>query len=112
MISQKVLVVEDSPVVRMMIADMVNALGFEAFPVASAEAARGHLVTGEFDVLLSDLGLGVGASGEDLVNDTSLVLPTTVVLMSGNPKPCNLSAETRYISKPFTLSQLAAVLHI
>lgn len=108
--THKALIVEDNIIIRCMVADMMVDLGFEPILAADADAARTHLSTGTADLLIIDLVLGIGESGADLLACRSVELPPTVVLMSGNPEPDGLPTGTRYLGKPFTFAQLAAVL--
>lgn len=103
----KVLIVDDNAVILSMITDMVEDMGYIPIPVSTAEAAGDRLREGGVDVLLSDISLGRGLSGVELITDEHISMPQTVVLMSGNLKPDKLPCGTRYISKPFTTRTLS-----
>lgn len=101
-----VLIVDDNVIILPMITDMVQELGYSPIPVRTAEAALDRLSTGDIDVLLSDISLGKGISGVELIANERVVMPHTLVLMSGNIKPDDLPNGARYLSKPFTLREL------
>jgi CheY-like chemotaxis protein len=106
----KVLIVDDNAVILSMITDMVEDMGHIPLPVSTAEAALDRLREGGVDVLLSDISLGTGLSGVELIADEQIGMPQTVVLMSGNPRPDDLPNGTRYLSKPFTTRALDAAI--
>ena len=110
MTTLKVLIVDDNVVILSMITDMIEDMGYIPIPVSTAEAALNRLREGGVDVLLSDISLGTGFSGVELVADEQIDMPHTVVLMSGNPKPDQLPSGTRYLSKPFTTRMLHLVM--
>jgi CheY-like chemotaxis protein len=61
-----VLVVEDEPLVRMLIVDVLSDLGFTALEARNAEEALREIDTGrQIDLLLSDVGLP-GLNGRQL----------------------------------------------
>lgn len=110
MANLNVLIVEDNLIVRDMIAEMVDSLGYIAISATTGEAARDRLADEDVDILLIDIDLGPGLSGTDLVTSGYADMPQVVVLMSGAEKPASLPAGIRYLSKPFTLTQLEAAL--
>jgi CheY-like chemotaxis protein len=106
----KMLILDDNALVRQTIATLATELGFAVVEAASIEAARVLLAGGEIDVLLCDDDLGTSVSGLDFIANDLPLMPATVVLMSGNPKPCTLPVSTRYLAKPFTIRQLEVAL--
>jgi CheY-like chemotaxis protein len=106
----KVLIVDDNVVILSMITDMIEDMGYIPIPVSTAEAAIDRLREGDVDVLLSDISLGGGLSGVELIADEQIDMPQTVVLMSGSPKPDALPSGTLYLSKPFTTRTLDLVI--
>jgi DNA-binding NtrC family response regulator len=110
MATATILIVEDNTMVRHTIADLARELGFAVIEADSVEAARAPLARGDVDVLLCDDDLGSDVSGVDFIGRNSVLMPAIVVLMSGNPKPSELSENVRYLSKPFTSLQLEAAL--
>jgi DNA-binding NtrC family response regulator len=110
MATAKILIVDDNTMVRQTIASLVRELGFFVIEAASVEAARAPLAGGDVDVLLCDEDLGTGLSGGDFIGRNLVLMPATVVLMSGNPRPHGLAESIRYLGKPFTIRQLEAAL--
>lgn len=110
MATAKILIVDDNTMVRQTIASLVQNLGFFVIEAASIEAARTSLAGGDVDVLLCDDDLGTGLSGGDFIGRNLMLMPATVVLMSGNPKPRGLAESIRYLGKPFTIVQLETAL--
>lgn len=106
-----VLVVEDKDIVSKMLKNMIEAMGHVAVTVCSGEAALEHLCNFHVDVLLTDIALGMGLSGIELVTAAGTRVPPVVVLMSGSPAPDNLPINTFYLGKPFTWPQLEQILH-
>jgi two-component system response regulator AtoC len=65
----QILVVEDEPALRQMLALMLNRAGYEVETAASAEEASARLAKGEFDVVLCDIKLP-GMDGIELLRRT------------------------------------------
>jgi len=84
----RVLVVEDEDFTRTMVGEMLSASGIDIKPVASvAEALQ---VIEEFDphVVLTDLDLGHGPDGADLLTKVALERPWTgMVVMTAHASP-------------------------
>ena len=109
----RVLVVEDSALIRLTTIDMVTELGF-AFAEAADAASALEILKGDEDIqiLLTDLGLP-GMSGADLVAEARKLKPELmVVAVSGYSEEIgrkNIQG-AKYLQKPFTLEQLREVL--
>jgi DNA-binding NarL/FixJ family response regulator len=84
----RVLVVEDEDFTRTMVGEMLSASGIDTKPVASvAEALQ---VMEEFDphIVLTDLDLGHGPDGADLLTKVALERPWTgMVVMTAHASP-------------------------
>lgn len=104
------LIVEDDAVIRGMIAEMATDFGYAVTSVGSGELALDYLARTTFDVLLSDLSLGSGINGIELISQRHIQIPATVIIMSGDPKPPSVPTGTRYLGKPFTIIALEIVL--
>jgi signal transduction histidine kinase/CheY-like chemotaxis protein len=111
----KVLVVEDSALIRLTTVDMVVELELQCVEASDASEALSILKqdTG-IDILLTDLGLP-GMSGAELVQEVRKFRPDIRVIVAsgyseeGIPGGAALSDVER-LQKPFTLDQLRAVL--
>lgn len=106
----KLLIVEDNAPIRDMIAEMATDFGYSVTSVSSAELALDHLSKTTVDVLLSDLSLGSGMTGLELIAQRKIRLPAILILMSGDTFPKNAPIGTRYLGKPFTIKALQAAL--
>ncbi len=112
---ERVLVVEDESLARQALTELLDALGYDAIAVGSAEEAVEAAAGRGFDVLLTDLMLP-GASGVDLAKRLRLQWPElAVILMSGyNEDEVTRrevgSGQLRFLQKPFDMKTLAAEL--
>lgn len=106
MATVNILVVDDDRMVRQMIATLLVDMGFSVVEAASSQMAKNHLALADVDVLLCDDELGGNVSGTEFVALDRDMMPPVVVIMSGNPRPRDLPHGARYLSKPFTMSQL------
>jgi DNA-binding NarL/FixJ family response regulator len=64
---RRVVVVDDEPIIRTLIADRLNTIGFEAVSVADAFEAQKVVQKFDPDALLVDLDLGQGPTGIELI---------------------------------------------
>ncbi|HEX4861658.1 MAG TPA: response regulator, partial [Rhizomicrobium sp.] len=110
---QKVLIVEDVPLIRMTTVEMAEQLGF-----AVAEAGDGNeamsVLQGDpaIAIMLTDLGLP-GMSGRDLVAQAVLLRPDLkIVIVSGysSEREGGDLARFAHLMKPFDIEQLRRVL--
>ncbi len=83
----RVMLIEDDPLMRRLIADALGGEGMEVDGLASAEDALILLGAGQVpDVLVADVNLGRGLSGRDLAQIARERHPgVEVVLISGAP---------------------------
>jgi PAS domain S-box-containing protein len=107
-----ILVVEDNPVLRQLVCDLVVALDHSVKGVRSAEEAIDLLTDGSFDVLLTDIRLP-GMSGIELAEKATRQMPDLkVVLTSGYGPPDNVERNFKswWLPKPYNLEELQKVL--
>ena len=104
---ETVLVVEDAPLVRNAVAKMLADLGYRPVMASGAEDALALIESGgPLDLLLADMVLPGGLSGEELAVAASHVRPGLPVLyMSGYAEIAPPNGA--FIAKPFTKAQLA-----
>src|SRR5215472_15860658 len=101
----RVLAVDDDAAIADSLADILNANGFHAKAVHSAEAAIEESVLLAPDVLITD-GVMTGMSGIDLAIHISNTVPTCkIILFSGQPQTANLLAEAEARGYRFDLLQ-------
>jgi len=108
------LIVEDDPLQRAFLADLLKEQGLEVVECASAEAAELVLVsTGtELRALVTDVNLAGDMSGVELAQYAKRKFPRlNVVTVSGNGPPF-IPQDTRFLMKPYLPDELlAAVLN-
>ena len=108
---RKVLVVEDDPLQRLALADLIIIEGLEVIECANAESAALALdqFALEIDLLITDVNLGAGMNGTDLSRLARQKLPNlSIVVVSGEGAP-PLAPEMIFLSKPIALWELRNV---
>ncbi len=111
---QTVLVVDDEALVRMLIVEVLEDLGFAALEAEDAPSALVQLRgQGRIDLLVSDVGLPNGMNGRQLAEAARELRPGLKVLfVTGYAENAVLNAEhlgrdTQVVTKPFVLDDLA-----
>ena len=105
---ERVLIAEDEPVVRDIVASLLRDLGYETIDAASAAEALDIAVNQRIDLLLADVDLP-DMSGRDLAERLAARAPVTRVLfMSGfnDERAAGLHVDAAFLQKPFTGSAL------
>ncbi|MEP6617892.1 MAG: PAS domain S-box protein [bacterium] len=116
-VSRRMLVVDDEPAMRAVMSGFLKSLGHEVSVAATANEARAHLATTEYDVVLLDLRMP-DAGGEALYRELSerdprhagRVVFVTGDLQSEDAQRFLRDAGRPVVGKPFQLDDLAAVL--
>ncbi|WP_164857326.1 response regulator [Sphingomonas crocodyli] len=104
------LIVEDSPILGPMIADMLEILGHDTTIVEGEQEAIANIRDREFSLLICDIKLGEGGSGLAVAAEARKRQPEArVIVVSGNDEPPDLPGGVSYLAKPFTLKQLGLV---
>jgi CheY-like chemotaxis protein len=114
--AKTILIVEDEPTVRSLLADMLEMSGYTCVVASNAVDALRIIEAGvlRFDLLLSDVMMPGGLSGLDLATRIRRMDPATgVVLISGYVDE-KLSAEVAVagitvVAKPFRQKDIADV---
>jgi two-component system, NarL family, sensor histidine kinase EvgS len=114
------LLCDDDPVCRMLVAEGLQQQGFQVEQVESGEAALSRLRSGGVRALITDLsmpGLGGAKLIQTLREEEALLPPphTAVLICSGNPAPVALSqypglAPDVFLTKPVGLQTLVQAL--
>jgi len=110
--NEVVLVVEDQAVVRLLIVEALNDLGYKALETADSDAALRILQSPQrVDLLVSDIGLP-GLNGRQLADAARVSRPQLKVLfVTGYAENAAgssfLEAGMEMIAKPFTMDVLA-----
>ena len=112
---ETVLVVDDEPTVRMLIADTLAELGYQAIEVADAAAGLKVLQSDvKIDLLITDVGLPGGMNGKQMADAARARRPDLKVLFitgyAENAAISNghLEPGMHVLSKPFPMDKLAA----
>ncbi len=106
----RVLVVEDEPVVRYALVELLGDRGFEVIAVDNGRAALPHL--GEVDVVLTDLAMPE-LDGLELLREARRVAPTlpVIVLTARGSERSAVEAMKAgahdYLTKPFEVDEVA-----
>jgi DNA-binding NtrC family response regulator len=108
-ITGHVIVIEDDPVVRMLMEETLAELGYTSTSFDNAAAAMTHLeaVDGDCALIIADQGLPRGVQGTELISlaNERWLIPS--ILTSGYEIELHLiSPSTTYLQKPYTLDQL------
>ena len=112
----RVLVLEDDPAVGPVVAGLVRKQGHQAMWVRRPDTALQRLAQGDYDVLLSDVDLGINGNGVAVAAEVRQRFPQLrVLLMSGLPADLlsarfGLSPDTPVLQKPFGSAELTQAL--
>jgi DNA-binding NtrC family response regulator len=104
------LLVEDDPLQRVVLADILTADGFDVLECATAEAAELIIATSgaEFRALVTDQNLEGSMRGSELAAFAFKMFPQLpVVLISGHAAPRDCG-NVRFLRKPFSPEALLA----
>lgn len=105
--SPTILVVEDDAIVRMLIVDVLEELGFKVVEAADAEDALTFVKTGEMiDLMMTDVGLP-DMDGKQLAAKVRALRPALPILFaSGYAEALEVEEGMHVIGKPFSIDQL------
>lgn len=106
--SAAVLVVEDEPLVRDYVSDILGQSGFEVCAAATGEEALTRVAEGGLCAVVSDVAMPGPVDGFELARRVREESPRTgVVLVSGVPSShVHLPGGVRFLSKPVKASTL------
>ena len=110
-VKARILVVEDESAIRLALSGLLKKDGYEVAIAASAEAALALLASETFDLVLTDLTLGDGKSGLDVLA-ASPDAPVVVITAHGSEKVAVAAMKAGaadYIPKPFDNDELRLV---
>lgn len=112
--AQSILLVEDNADVRSALADLLVSDGHIVSAVSSVDEALARLASDQYTLVLSDVDLGGGAHGVELMRRIAEARPGLPrILMSGLPAEIlafrfGLTGKQPLLSKPFTIAELKA----
>ncbi|MEZ4291317.1 MAG: sigma-54 dependent transcriptional regulator [Myxococcota bacterium] len=113
--SARILVVEDEPAIRVALRGLLAREGHEVELAESGEVALDRLAREDYDLVLTDLALGRGASGMDVLLAAKRDRPETAVVMitaHGSEKiavEAMKSGADDYVPKPFDNDELRVI---
>jgi CheY-like chemotaxis protein len=106
------LVVEDNEDSRILVCELLTALGHTVTGVGSAEEALEALTKDRFDTLFTDVSLP-GMSGVELARKAAAMAPGIAIVFAsgyGASISAHLDIPSRSLAKPYDIHQLRAVL--
>jgi DNA-binding response OmpR family regulator len=113
----RIMLVDDEPQFREMLAEYLGGEGFEVFEAGSGEEAVPLVPTRRPDVVLLDLMMN-GIGGLETLRRIKTIRPETCVIMVTAVDDLDVARSALaagaadYVTKPFTFQYLDAVLHI
>ncbi|MDJ0865098.1 MAG: sigma-54 dependent transcriptional regulator [Myxococcota bacterium] len=111
----RILIVEDEGAIRLALSGLLRREGFVVAQAEDGEKAIAMLRTEPFDLVLTDLALGQGPSGMDVLRESHALHPETPVVMitaHGNEKiavEAMRSGAEDYVPKPFDNDEIRLV---
>lgn len=113
-LSRRVVVVEDEALTRALIVDMLQGAGFEVHACVSAAEAIRECERVDPDAVVTDIDLGPGPSGLDLVESLARESPHIAVLVLSNypilrQHPVHGNRQLAYLDKRAVSSSTAVV---
>ena len=108
----RILVVDDEPTITRMVGMMLGPRGHDVTLASSGEEALARLDEASFDLILSDLGLGAGLNGWDLLDQVRQRAPGTRFIVStgwgAQIDPADVVARggEGLLAKPYRLTDL------
>jgi DNA-binding NtrC family response regulator len=114
-VSARILVVEDERAIQLALSGLLRREGYEVAVADSAESALAQLHEDPADLVLTDLALGQGRSGMDLLRELKASRPETAVVMitaHGSEKVAVQAMKAGaqdYVPKPFDNDEIRIV---
>jgi DNA-binding NtrC family response regulator len=111
----RVLIVEDEAAIRLALTGLLRREGYEVEQAEAGSAALERLRSDPFDLVLTDLALGSGPSGMDVLHAARVIQPETPVVMitaHGNEKiavEAMKAGAHDYVPKPFDNDEIRLV---
>ena len=106
-----VLVVEDEPFLRSLLADELRDVGFNVVEAVSADEALAYVrVNGNIDLVFSDIQMPGSLNGIGLATSLRAANPALpVILTSGNMVPDGVTGLSAFIPKPYRLAEAVSL---
>ena len=113
--SARILVAEDEPAIQLALSGLLRRQGYEVEQAHTGDEALQKIKEGTFDLVLTDLALGAGANGMDVLRASKEAHPETPVVMitaHGSEKvavTAMKSGAEDYVPKPFDNDEMRLV---
>ncbi|GGJ96694.1 response regulator [Pseudomonas matsuisoli] len=106
-----VLVVDDEPVIREFVCEILEGEGMTAVPMESADTAAAYLNehVEDVDILITDIRMPGSMDGAGLANLVANKWPQIpIIVMSGyeTPATASIRCKVRFLPKPWSIGQL------
>jgi DNA-binding NtrC family response regulator len=114
--TRRILVIENDQDIRSLLTDFIKNEGYEADSVEKGTYAFKKLMTGSFDLIITDIWLP-GFSGLDILQGLKKIQPETpvVVITAFEDEDAHSEAYERganaYLEKPIQLKKLRELIH-
>jgi len=114
-LSERVLIVEDEAAIRLALKGVLKKAGYDVTLAPTGEAAIAAFEQAPFDLVLTDLSLGAGMSGMDVLEACRAARPSTpVVLITAHGSERTAvqamqSGAADYVPKPFDNDEIRLV---
>jgi DNA-binding NtrC family response regulator len=111
----RILVVEDEKAIQLALSGLLTRAGYDVSVAGSGNEAVAALENGAFDLVLTDLALGHGPSGMDVLRRSKELRPETVVVMITAHGSETIAVEAMkagaedYVPKPFDNDEIRLV---
>ena len=115
--SARILVVEDERAIQIALSGLLRREGYEVECAGSGDEAVEKLADHSFDLVITDLALGRGRSGMDVLRESKKVRPEAVVVMITAHGSEKIAVEAMkagaedYVPKPFDNDEIRLVVH-
>jgi DNA-binding NtrC family response regulator len=114
-VSARILVVEDERAIQLALSGLLRREGHEVECAGSGDEAGTKLREHDYDLVITDLALGRGPSGMDVLRDAKQLRPETVVVMITAHGSEKIAVEAMkngaedYVPKPFDNDEIRMV---
>ncbi|WP_426199445.1 response regulator [Pseudomonas sp. DC3200b2] len=106
----KVMVVEDEPIIREFVCEILQSEGFETVDYATADDAWKAFGEGlSVNLLITDIRMPGSIDGAELTHRVHVEWPALpIIVMSGHetPETARLSGDIAFLPKPWTIGKL------
>ena len=107
------LIIEDEPLIAMVIEDVLRDIGYTSFDIAASSKEAVAAAAGKCPDLITSDGIIAGSNGIDAIETICGTSRVPVVFITGNPSDVQARLPAYpVIPKPFTPEQVAAAVQL